>query len=88
MTRLPSADREPVTTDGTIAVANLHAQISGLAAWARRAGAGQGTRLAVATQAVLIDLTSKSSSSCSALTKSMPSLLFSLPLWSTAGPTR
>jgi tetratricopeptide (TPR) repeat protein len=56
MTRLPSADREPVTTDGTIAVANLHAQISGLAAWARWAGAGQGTRLAVATQAVLIDL--------------------------------
>jgi hypothetical protein len=30
MTRLPSADREPVTTNGTIAVANLHAQIAGL----------------------------------------------------------
>jgi tetratricopeptide (TPR) repeat protein len=31
MTRLPSADREPVTTHGTIAVANLHAQIAGRA---------------------------------------------------------
>ena len=57
MTGLPSADREPVTTDGTIAVANLHAQIAGLAAWARRTGSGQAaTRLAVATRAVLVDL--------------------------------
>jgi tetratricopeptide (TPR) repeat protein len=57
MSGLPSADRAPITTDGTIAVANLHAQISGLAAWDRRTGAGQAaTRLAVATRAVLIDL--------------------------------
>ena len=56
MTELARADREPITTDGTIAVANLHAQITGLAAWSRRAGARPGTRLAVANGAVLIDL--------------------------------
>jgi tetratricopeptide (TPR) repeat protein len=49
--------REPVTTDGTIAVANLHAQIAGLAARACRAGSGQAAaRPAVATRAVLIHL--------------------------------
>ncbi len=57
MTGLPSGDRAPVTTDGTIAVANLHAQISGLAAWDRRTGTGQAAApLAVATRALLIDL--------------------------------
>src|ERR1700742_2133090 len=44
-------------TDGTIAVANLHAQIAGLAARTCRAGSGQAAaRLTVATRAVLIDL--------------------------------
>jgi tetratricopeptide (TPR) repeat protein len=57
MTRGSSADREPVTTNGTIAVANLHAQIAGLAALGRQAGAGLGPApLAVATRAHLIDL--------------------------------
>jgi tetratricopeptide (TPR) repeat protein len=57
MTRLPSADCEPVTTNGTIAVANLHAQIAGLAARARPAPPGQAAApLAVATQALLVDL--------------------------------
>ena len=49
--------REPVTTDGTIAVANLHAQILGLAALAYPAGSGQAAaRPAVARRALLIDL--------------------------------
>jgi tetratricopeptide (TPR) repeat protein len=52
MTTLLSADREPVTTNGIIAVANLHAQIAGLAARGRQAG----PRQAVATRAHLIDL--------------------------------
>jgi len=57
MIRLPSADREPVTTNGTIAVANLHAQIAGLAARGRRAGPGPAAApLAVAIRAHLIDL--------------------------------
>jgi tetratricopeptide (TPR) repeat protein len=57
MTRLPSADCEPVTTNGTIAVANLHAQIAGLAARACPAPPGQAAAsLAVATQALLVDL--------------------------------
>jgi tetratricopeptide (TPR) repeat protein len=57
MTRLPSAEREPVTTNGTIAVANLHAQIAGLAARGRQAGPGQAAApLVVATRAHLIDL--------------------------------
>jgi tetratricopeptide (TPR) repeat protein len=56
MTR-PSGDREPVTTDGTIAVANLHAQIAGLAARACPVPPGQAAAsLAVATRALLIDL--------------------------------
>ena len=44
MTTLLSADREPVTTNGTIAVANLHAQIAGLAARGRQAGPGRRRR--------------------------------------------
>ena len=57
MTRLPSADREPVTTNGTIAVANLHAQIAGLAARGRQGRPGQAAApLVVATRAHLIDL--------------------------------
>ena len=48
---------EPVTTDGTIAMANLHAQIVSLAARACRAGSEQAAaRPAVATRAVLIGL--------------------------------
>ena len=57
MTALPSADCEPVTTNGTIAMANLHAQIAGLAARAHWAGLGQAAaRAAVAQLAVLVDL--------------------------------
>jgi tetratricopeptide (TPR) repeat protein len=58
MTWPPPTDREPPTTDGTIAVANLHAQIIGLAARARLAGPSQAAaaRSAVADQAALIDL--------------------------------
>ena len=57
MTELASRDREPVTTNGTIAVANLHAQIQGLAVRAHRAGTGQtAARATVAQQAVLVDL--------------------------------
>jgi tetratricopeptide (TPR) repeat protein len=57
MTRPPSADRAPVTTNGTIAVANLHAQIAGLAARARPAPPGQAAApLAVPTRALLVDL--------------------------------
>lgn len=58
MTRLMSADREPPTTDGTIAVANLHAQISclseriGLAGSARAAAA----QPPVGDKVALIDL--------------------------------
>ena len=57
MTALPSGDCEPVTTNGTIAVANLHAQIAGLAARARPATPGQAAApLAVPTGALLADL--------------------------------
>jgi tetratricopeptide (TPR) repeat protein len=57
MTTLPSADCEPVTTNGTIAVANLHAQIAGLAARARPAPPGQAAApLAVAAGALMVDL--------------------------------
>ena len=42
MTRPTSADREPPTTDETIALANLHAQISGLAAHQSRICVGGG----------------------------------------------
>jgi tetratricopeptide (TPR) repeat protein len=56
MTGVPSAVPEPITTDGTIAVANLHAQISGMTAWSRRTDTGPGARLSVATRTVLIDL--------------------------------
>lgn len=50
--------REPVTTSGTIAVTNLHAQIDGMAVRLSRAGAGktQEAPLAVAQGAALIDL--------------------------------
>lgn len=49
------ADQEPVTTDGTLALVNLSAQIDGMAAPVRRA-ASTGRPLAVAQQAVLVDL--------------------------------
>ncbi|MCW2931182.1 MAG: hypothetical protein JWM19_2144 [Actinomycetia bacterium] len=57
MTRPAPAQCEPVTTNGTIAVANLHAQIDGLAARSRRADPGQAaTETAVAARVQLIDL--------------------------------
>ncbi|MEU6260967.1 hypothetical protein [Streptomyces sp. NPDC047043] len=59
MTDLPErtfvrTDREPVTTDGTLALVNLSAQIDGVAAPVRRAGST--APVAVAQQAVLVDL--------------------------------
>ena len=57
MTTLPSIDREPVTTNGTIAVANLHAQIAGLTARGVPVPPGQAAAPpAVATRALLADL--------------------------------
>jgi tetratricopeptide (TPR) repeat protein len=57
MTGVPSGECEPVTTNGIIAVANLHAQIAGLAARACPVPPGQAAAPpAVETQAVLIDL--------------------------------
>ncbi|MFD9003696.1 tetratricopeptide repeat protein [Streptomyces sp. NPDC059582] len=58
MTRASLEEREPVTTNGTIAVANLHGQIDGLAVRLSRAGTGKtpGAPLAVAQGAALIDL--------------------------------
>jgi tetratricopeptide (TPR) repeat protein len=58
MTTPTLADRELLTTDGTIAVANLHAQISDLAGRAGLAGSAQAAAAspAVADQAALIDL--------------------------------
>lgn len=55
MTRPTSADREPPTTDGTIALANLHAQISGLAAYQSRICVGGGPNcLRAATRLLVI----------------------------------
>ncbi|MFF4505723.1 hypothetical protein [Streptomyces sp. NPDC001401] len=48
------ADQEPVTTNGTLALVNLSAQIDGMAAPVGRAGST--APLAVAQQAVLVDL--------------------------------
>lgn len=48
------AGQEPVTTGGTLALVNLSAQIDGVAAPIRRAGSA--APLAVAQQAVLVDL--------------------------------
>jgi tetratricopeptide (TPR) repeat protein len=58
MTRPTRAEPEPPTTDGTIAVANLHAQIAGLEARSSLASSAQppAARPAVAGQAALIDL--------------------------------
>ena len=60
MTGLPSGDREPVTTDGTIAVLNLQAQIHGLAKRARHARLAGGpvasAHLPVVDRARVIDL--------------------------------
>jgi tetratricopeptide (TPR) repeat protein len=54
---LSSEQCEPVTTNGTIAVANLHAQIDGLAVQSRRDGAEQAaTTMAVPARVQLIDL--------------------------------
>jgi tetratricopeptide (TPR) repeat protein len=58
MTRPTQADREPPTTDGTIAVANLHARISDLAGRTGLAGSARAAaaRTIVADEAALIDL--------------------------------
>jgi tetratricopeptide (TPR) repeat protein len=56
MTALTDEEHELSTTNGTIAVVNLRSQIDSLTARAHRADAGQTAPLAVAEQAVLIDL--------------------------------
>jgi len=56
MSELASQDREPSTTSGTIAMANLQAQIDGLTLRAHRPGPGQAGPRAVAGRAVLVDL--------------------------------
>ncbi|MCX4515357.1 tetratricopeptide repeat protein [Streptomyces sp. NBC_01619] len=58
MTGASLQECEPVTTSGTIAVANLHGQIDGLAVRLSRAGTGErpAAPLAVAQGASLIDL--------------------------------
>ena len=58
ITGLTADDRDPATTSGAIAVANLHAQIDGLTARLPTARSGQaaGTPPAVAEQVLLVDL--------------------------------
>jgi tetratricopeptide (TPR) repeat protein len=56
MSGLTSEDREPSTTSGTIAVANLQAQIDGLTVRAHRASSGRATPRAVTGRALLVDL--------------------------------
>ncbi|MFD5794213.1 tetratricopeptide repeat protein [Streptomyces diastatochromogenes] len=58
MTGVLAQEREPVTTSGTIAVMNLHAQIDGLAVRLSRPATAQaqGTRWAVTQGAALVDL--------------------------------
>ncbi|MGW7242351.1 tetratricopeptide repeat protein [Streptomyces sp. NPDC054804] len=58
MTGASPQECEPLTTNGTIAVTNLHGQIDGLAVRLSRAGAGEepGASSAVAQGAALIDL--------------------------------
>jgi tetratricopeptide (TPR) repeat protein len=56
MSGLPSQGRGPSTTSGTIAVANLQAQIDGLTLRAHRANSGRAEPHAVAGRAVLVDL--------------------------------
>ncbi|MCX4460821.1 tetratricopeptide repeat protein [Streptomyces sp. NBC_01728] len=58
MTGASPQEREPVTTNGTIAVTNLHGQIDGLAVRLSRAGTGETSwaPFAVAQGAALIDL--------------------------------
>jgi len=56
MSGLSSQDREPSTTSGTIAMANLQAQIDGLTLQVRGAGSGREAPRAVAGRAVLVDL--------------------------------
>ncbi|MGW0211823.1 hypothetical protein ACWDZ8_40965, partial [Streptomyces sp. NPDC003233] len=58
MTGASVQECEPVTTNGTIAVTNLHGQIDGLALQLSRTGAGEtpGASSAVAQGASLIDL--------------------------------
>lgn len=58
MTGASPQEWEPVTTNGTIAVTNLHGQIDGLAVRFSRASTGEtpGASLAVAQGAALIDL--------------------------------
>lgn len=56
MSGLSSEDREPSTTSGTIAMANLQAQIDGLTLRVSGAGSGRAAPRAVAGRAVLVDL--------------------------------
>lgn len=56
MSWLSSQDREPSTTSGTIAMANLQAQIDGLTLRVSGAGSGRAAPRAVAGRAVLVDL--------------------------------